>query len=108
MGSADTGLATMKAITTTTLSMGDEMAAGKRGPNVHVVPAKNHPGKFVAKVEKKSQTLGKPTTQAGAIRKGTPVAKANHSELIIHRRDGTIRDSDSFGGDPHPPKDKKH
>ena len=33
---------------------------------------------------------------------------ANHeSELIIHRKDGTIQNADSYGNDPNPPKDKK-
>jgi hypothetical protein len=36
------------------------------------------------------------------------VAKAAETELVIHRPDGTIRDKDSFGNDPDPPKDKKH
>jgi hypothetical protein len=27
---------------------------------------------------------------------------------VIHRPDGTIRDKDSYGNDPNPPKDKKH
>jgi hypothetical protein len=27
---------------------------------------------------------------------------------VIHRRDGTIRDSDSYGNDPNPPRDTKH
>jgi len=29
-------------------------------------------------------------------------------EVVIHRKDGSIRDSDSYGNDPNPPKDKKH
>jgi hypothetical protein len=29
-------------------------------------------------------------------------------ELVIHKKDGTIADSDSYGNDPNPPKDKKH
>jgi hypothetical protein len=27
---------------------------------------------------------------------------------VIHRRDGKVRDSDSYGNDPNPPKDKRH
>jgi hypothetical protein len=27
---------------------------------------------------------------------------------VIHRKDSSIRDSDSYGNDPNPPKDKKH
>ena len=29
-------------------------------------------------------------------------------KVVIHRRDGKIRGSDSYGNDPHPPKDRKH
>jgi hypothetical protein len=29
------------------------------------------------------------------------------SELVIHKRDGTIQKKDSHGNDPNPPKDKK-
>jgi len=29
------------------------------------------------------------------------------SELVIHRRDGTIQSKDSHGNDPLPPRDKK-
>lgn len=29
------------------------------------------------------------------------------SELVIHKRDGTIQRKDSHGNDPHPPTDKK-
>jgi len=47
-------------------------------------------------------------TQADAARAGRVIAKAEHSELRIHGRDGRIRDSDSFGNDPNPPKDRKH
>jgi hypothetical protein len=32
----------------------------------------------------------------------------NESELVIHRPNGQIRDKDSFGSDPCPPKDQKH
>ncbi len=29
------------------------------------------------------------------------------SELVIHRRDGTIAEKNSYGSDPHPPRDRK-
>jgi hypothetical protein len=35
------------------------------------------------------------------------VSKKEGSELVIHRKDGTIERSDSHGNDPNPPKDKK-
>lgn len=34
-------------------------------------------------------------------------AKEEGSELIPHKKDGTIQNPNSHGNDPHPPKDKK-
>lgn len=36
------------------------------------------------------------------------IAKNQHSELIVHNRQGRIRSKDSFGNDPCPPQDKEH
>jgi hypothetical protein len=47
-------------------------------------------------------------TQGAAIGAARDIAKNQHSELVIHGRDGKIRDKDSFGNDPCPPKDTKH
>lgn len=84
------------------------MAPEKKGPDVHVVPSKTQPGKFVAREAGADKPFTRPATQAESIERGKPVARANQSELVIHGRDGKIRDSDSYGHDPHPPKDKKH
>lgn len=35
------------------------------------------------------------------------VSKNQESELIIHGKDSKIQNSDSHGGDPCPPRDKK-
>jgi hypothetical protein len=43
-------------------------------------------------------------TQAEAIRFGRDAARKDGVELYVHRRDGTIRERDSYGRDPHPPK----
>lgn len=47
-------------------------------------------------------------TQRQAIDAGKSLAKNNRTELVIHRASGQIRDSDSYGNDPNPPKDKKY
>lgn len=47
-------------------------------------------------------------TQGQAIAAGRQIAINQKSELVIHGRDGRIRDADSFGGDPCPPRDTKH
>lgn len=46
--------------------------------------------------------------QKDAIDAGKQLAQTNRTELVIHRPNGLIRDSDSYGNDPNPPKDKKH
>ena len=84
------------------------MAGSKKGPSVHVVPSATKPGKFVLKEAGNSKPLIRSTTQKRAIERAVPIAKGNKSEVVIHRRDGTIRDSDSYGNDPSPPRDKKH
>lgn len=43
-------------------------------------------------------------TQNEAIQWATTVAKNQKTELYIHSRDGKIRDKNSFGNDPYPPK----
>lgn len=47
-------------------------------------------------------------TQSDAERAGRELAKTSKGEVVIHRPNGQIRDSDSFGNDPNPPRDKKH
>ncbi len=37
---------------------------------------------------------------------GRQVAKNQQAELVIHKKDGTIQNSNSFGKDPNPPKDR--
>jgi hypothetical protein len=46
-------------------------------------------------------------TQDEAITYARERAKQEKTELYIHRKDGTIRQKDSYGRDPHPPKDGK-
>jgi hypothetical protein len=80
----------------------------KKGPSIHVVKSQTRPNKFVAKIEGHSQPITRPSTQAATIAKAITVAKKNQSEVVIHGRDGKIRDKDSYGNDPVPPRDKKH
>lgn len=47
-------------------------------------------------------------TQKEAIDYGRKIAKNQKSELVIHGRNGRIRDKDSYGNDPNPAKDKIH
>jgi len=47
-------------------------------------------------------------TQKQAINAAIPIAKNNKSEVVIHGTNGKIRDKDSYGNDPVPPKDTKN
>ena len=35
---------------------------------------------------------------------GHSQARADHTEFLLHGRDGKIRERDSYGNDPYPPK----
>lgn len=43
-------------------------------------------------------------TQAEAIAAATKIARNQNTEVYIHGRDGRIRERNSHGNDPHPPK----
>lgn len=70
--------------------------------NQHVTP---HPdGGWQVKGEGNTKATVRTTTQRGAIDRARKIARNQESELIIHRPDGKIRDKDSHGKDPFPPK----
>ena len=77
--------------------------AGKK--DVHVVP---HKDGWATKKEGSLRAGVVVPTQKAAIEKAVGQAKRERTEVVIHRKDGTIRDSDSYGNDPRPPIDKKH
>jgi len=69
--------------------------------NQHIVP---HQGDWAVRGEHNGRVTSVHRTQSAAIDAGRAIAQHQHSELVIHRRDGTIRDKDSHGRDPYPPK----
>ena len=69
--------------------------------NQHVVPLGNGWAVKAAGAERATVIT---TKQSDAISAGRNIAKNNHSELIVHGRDGKIRERNSYGNDPHPPK----
>ncbi len=75
------------------------------GKNQHVVPAGKNWG---IRGENNSRLTSKHETQSDAIQEARKIAINQQSEVVIHRKDGRIRDKDSYGNDPHPPKDRKH
>jgi hypothetical protein len=71
----------------------------------HVVPCEDG---WAVRGEGNSKVTSLHTTQEDAIRAAREIAINQQSEVVIHRRDGKIRDSDSYGNDPNPPRDQKH
>lgn len=74
-------------------------------PDYHVVP---HSEGWAVRREGADRASSVQPTQAKAIEVGRDLAKERQTELVIHDRQGRIRDSDSYGNDPVPPRDKKH
>lgn len=75
-----------------------------KGKNQHVVPRDDGWG---VKSEGNSKASKVFPTQGAAIQAGRAQARKNASELIIHGKDGRIREKNTYGKDPLPPKDKK-
>ena len=73
--------------------------------NQHVVP---YHGNWAVRGVGNKRVTSTHDTQAEAIGDAREIAINNQSEVVIHGRDGRIRDKDSYGSDPCPPKDKKH
>jgi hypothetical protein len=73
------------------------------GKNQHIVPKGDGWAVKGAGNTKVTKTFD---TQKQAVEFGKQIAKNQDSELVIHRKDGTIRDKDSYGNDSAPPIDK--
>lgn len=76
-----------------------------KGRNIHVVSQRSAPlAKRWAVEPEKGRPTSEHRTQQAAITKGRAAAKKNESELLIHNRKGEIRDKNTYGKDPYPPK----
>ena len=75
------------------------------GKNQHVVP---HEGKWAVRGEGNTRVSSEHRTQGSAINSAVRTARHEKSEVVIHGRDGKIRDKDSYGPDPCPPRDTKY
>lgn len=71
-----------------------------KGKNQHVV---KHPDGWAVKGANNSKATKVTSTQKEAIEIARDIAKNQESELLIHGRNGRIREKDSHGNDPHPP-----
>lgn len=72
------------------------------GKNQHVTP---HPeGGWQVKGAGNYKATKRTDTQAEAIRIAREIAANQKSELVIHNREGRIRQKNSHGNDPFPPQ----
>ena len=72
------------------------------GKNQHVTPHPN--GGWQVKGAGNSRATVRPATQREAIPVAREISKNQKSEVIIHRSNGQIREKNSYGNDPFPPK----
>lgn len=71
--------------------------------SVHTVPNSGGKG-WVNKQD--GAVVSRHHTKERAVERGRDIARKSGTEHVIHRRDGTIGEKNSYGGDPNPPKDK--
>lgn len=72
------------------------------GKNQHVTP---HPkGGWQVKSASNTRATVRTTTQREAADIARRIAINQHSERLIHRTTGEIRQKNSYGNDPYPPK----
>ncbi|QGY47764.1 DUF2188 domain-containing protein [Maribellus comscasis] len=71
------------------------------GKNQHVVP---HNGKWGVKGAGNNRITKSAETQSDAMKIAKEIAKNQKSEMIVHRPNGQIREKNSYGNDPFPPK----
>lgn len=73
----------------------------KLGKNQHVVP---HKKGWAVKGAGNQKATSIHKTQELARKAAREIAINQKSEVVIHRPNGRIRDKDSYGNDPFPPK----
>lgn len=78
----------------------EDQIMAKRG-NQHVVP---HEQGWAVRTEQASRVSSVHRTQAEAIRVAREHAREQGTELLVHGRDGRIRERDSHGNDESPPE----
>ena len=68
---------------------------------IHVVP---HNQGWATRRECATRVGSIHPTQTAATQQARTTAIRERGEVIIHRPNGQIRDANSYGNDPHPPK----
>ena len=73
--------------------------------NVHVIP---RDGGWAVRRDGAKRDSFHLESQAEAMARAKGIAQRERVELIIHGQDGAIRESNSYGNDPVPPRDRAH
>lgn len=75
----------------------------KRG-SVHVVPRNDG---WVIRMEGSSRATAVHKTQRAAVEAARVIARNQNTDLVIHGRDGRVRDWDSYEPEPLPPRNRE-
>jgi len=78
-----------------------ECSKGKTMKQIHVTP---RPDGWAVKRPGTTRASFKTTTQREAIERAREIARREKSELVVHGKDRKIRQKNSYGNDPYPPK----
>lgn len=73
--------------------------------DIHVVPRDDG---WAVRREGASRDSSHHDRKSDAVDAGRTTARRDRVELVTHGKDGRIQDSDSYGNDPVPPRDRKH
>ena len=73
-----------------------------KGKGVHVTPREDGRWNVVRDGAERASSVH--DTQAEAATAGRGTARRERTELYVHGRDGRIRERDSYGNDPYPPR----
>lgn len=73
--------------------------------DIHVVP---RDGGWAVRREGATRDSSHHDRKSDALDAGREPARRERVEIVTHDKDGRIQDSDSYGNDPFPPRDKKH
>lgn len=86
-----------------TKNSGETASKSRRtiGDNFHVVPRIDG---WVVRVEGRSRATSIHSSKREAIAAARQLAKKTATQLVIHGRDGRIKERDSYASDPLPPK----
>ena len=72
-----------------------------KSKNQHVVP---HDEGWAVKGAGNQRATSVHKTQAEAIKEARDIAQNQKSEMLLHGKNGQIRERNTYGNDPYPPK----